>query len=366
MAEFRTTGCAGRRQTSQITRQRILIAVTARRVIKSTWLALLFATTVATHATAETNIRFTLDFKIEGPSAPFLVPLDKGYYTAEGLNVTIDPALGSLQPIERVASGEYDMGFGDINTLIKFRDAKPASPVKAVFMVYNRPPYAVIGRKSRGIVKPKDLEGKTLGAPSAGGAFAQWPIFAQVNSIDVTKVAIENVSFPVREPMLAAGQVDAITGYSFTSYVNLKDKGVPVDDVVVLLMADYGVVLYGNAILVNTKFAAEHPDAVQGFLRAFLRGLRETVKQPAVAIESVLKRNGQARKNVELERLNMAIRENIVTPEVKANGFGGIDEDRFARALEQIALTHKFKVKPKPDDIFDSSFLPAAGARKYN
>src|SRR4029077_8081264 len=253
MAKFRTTGCAGRRKTTQ--------AIGIRNAGRSAWLALLFAATIATQAAAETPVRFTLDFKLEGPSAPFLVPLDKGYYTAEGLNVTIDPALGSLQPIERVASGEYDMGFGDINTLIKFRDAKPASPVKAVFMVYNRPPYAVIGRKSRGIVKPKDLEGKTLGAPSAGGAFAQWPIFAQVNSIDVTKVAIENVSFPVREPMLAAGQVDAITGYSFTSYVDLKDKGVPVDDIVVLLMADYGVVLYGNAILVNTKFAAEHPDA---------------------------------------------------------------------------------------------------------
>ena len=85
--------------------------------------------------------------------------------------------------------------------------------------------------------------------------------------------------------MLAAGQVDAITGYSFTSYVDLKDKGVPVDDIVVLLMADYGVALYGSAILVNTKFAAEHPDAVQGFLRAFLKGLKDTVKQPATAIE---------------------------------------------------------------------------------
>jgi NitT/TauT family transport system substrate-binding protein len=366
MAEFRTTACAGRRSTSQQTHQQLRPAMNVRRAGKSAWLALLFVATTATLAAAETNIRFTLDFKIEGPSAPFLVPLDKGYYSAEGLNVTIDPALGSLQPIERVASGEYDIGFGDINALIKFRDAKPASPVKAVFMVYNRPPYAVIGRKSRGIVRPKDLEGKTLGAPSAGGAFAQWPIFAQVNNIDISKVTIENVSFPVREPMLAAGQVDAITGYSFTSYVNLKDKGVPVDDIVVLLMADYGVTLYGNAIMVNTKFAAEHPDAVQGFLRAFLKGLKDTVKQPAAAIESVMKRSGQAGKNVELERLNMAIRENIVTPEVKADGYGGIDADRFASALAQIALAYKFKAKPKLDDLFDSSFLPSAAARKYN
>jgi NitT/TauT family transport system substrate-binding protein len=362
MAEFRISDCACRRKTTRKTR----LAMIAHCVARSAWLALPFVATFATHVSAETTIRFTLDFKIEGPSAPFLVPLDKGYYRAEDLNVTIEPALGSVQPIERVARGEDDMGFGDINSLIKFRDANPSAPVKAIFMVYNRPPFAIIGRKSRGIGKPKDLEGKTLGAPPGDGAYAQWPIFAQANSIDLSKVAIENVSFPVREPMLAAGQVDAITGYSFSSYIDLKDKGVPVDDVVVLLMADYGVVLYGNAILVNTKFAAEHPDAVQGFLRAFLKGLKDTVKQPAAAIESVIKRNGQARKNVELERLNMAIRENIVTPEVKADGYGGIDGDRFARALEQIALTYKFKTKPKLDDVFDSSFLPAAALRKFN
>jgi len=240
-------------------------------------------------------------------------------------------------------------------------------PIKIVFMVYNRPPFAVVGRRSRGINKPKDLEGKKLGAPTADGAFAQWPIFVQANDIDATKVSIENVSFPVREPMLAAGEVDAITGFSFSSYVNLKDEGVPVNDIAVLLMADYGVNLYGNAIIVNSKFAAEHPEAVKGFLRAYVKGLKETVKSPATAIESVLRRNDQATKDVELERLRMAIRDNIVTPEVKANGFGGIDGERFARAVDQIALTYKFKsAKPKLEDVFDASFLPAADERKTN
>jgi NitT/TauT family transport system substrate-binding protein len=328
---------------------------------------LLVAALTGSAMAAETPVKMTLDFKFEGPSAPFLLPLDKGYYKAEGLNVTIDPSAGSLEPIQRVASGEYDMGFADINALIKFRDANPSTPIKAIFMLYNRPPFAVIGRKSRGIATPKDLEGKTLGAPAADGAFAQWPIFAQANSIDVSKVIVENISFPVREPMLAAGQVDAITGYSFSTYIDLKDKGVPVDDIAVLLMADYGLTLYGNAILVNSKFAAEYPDAVKGFLRAFMRGLRETVKQPSTAIESVLKRNTLARKPVELERLTMAIRENIVTPEVKANGYGGIDDARFSQAIEQIALTHKFKAaKPKPEDIFDPSYLPSVADRKFH
>src|SRR5262249_14054709 len=284
-------------------------------------------------AVGETIVKFSLDSGFEGPAGLFLHPLDKGYYRSEGLNITINPASNSIEPVERVASGEYDIGFGDINALIKLRDAKPGAPVKVVFMLYNRPPFAVIGRKSRGIAAPKDLEGKTLGAPASDTSFAQWPIFVQVNGIDPSKVKIENVSFPVREPMLAAGQIDAITGYSFTTFVDLKDKGMPVGDISVLLMADYGVELYGNAIIVNAKFAAEHPEAVRGFLNAFMRGLRETIRSPAIAIDSILRRNPDARKNVELERLTMAIRENIVTPEVKANGYGAIDEQRFAHAI---------------------------------
>ncbi len=315
-------------------------------------------------AAAQTTVKFSLDFKFEGPSAPFLIGLDKGYYAAEGLDVSIDTAAGSLEPITRVASGAYDMGFGDINSLMKFRDQNPAMPVKAVFMVYNRPPFAVVARKSRGVSTPKELEGKKLGAPAADAAFAQWRIFAEINGIDTSKVTIENVGFPVREPMLAAGQVDAITGFSFSSYVNLKDRGVPVDDIVVLLMADYGVNLYGNAIIVNPKFAAAHPEAVKGFLRAFLKGLKDTVNNPGVAIESVIRRNEAAIKDVELERLRMALRDNILTPEVKKDGFGGVEAEHLDKSIDQIAMTYEFKAKPRGTDIFDSSYLPDAADRK--
>jgi len=318
-------------------------------------------------AGAQTPIKFALDWKFEGPAAPFVVALDRGYYKAEGLDVTIDSGAGSLEPLNRVASGTYDMGFADINSLIKFRDANPGVPIKAVFMVYNKPPFAIVARKSRGVTLPKDLEGKKLGAPAADGAYAQWPIFVQANGIDASKVTIENVGFPVREPMLAAGQVDAITGFSFSSYINLKDRGVPAADIVVLLMADYGVNLYGNAIIVNPKFAAEKPEAVRAFLRAFTKGLKDTVRDPAKAVDSVVKRNDVAKKDVELERLRIALKENILTPEVRANGYGAIDEARMERAIDQIGLTYKFKAaKPTAKDAFDASFLPPPAARKVN
>src|SRR5438552_14053996 len=182
--------------------------MTAQYVIRLGRIGLVLAAASAfplNAACAQTAIKFSLDFKFEGPAAPFVVAIDKGYFKAAGLDVTIDTASGSLEPINRVASGTYDMGFGDINSLIKFRDANPGTPIKAVFMVYNKPPFAIIGRKSRGVSAPKDLEGKKLGAPPQDGAFAQWPIFVKANDIDASKVQVVSVGFPVREPMLASG-----------------------------------------------------------------------------------------------------------------------------------------------------------------
>jgi NitT/TauT family transport system substrate-binding protein len=317
-------------------------------------------------AIGQTSVWFSLDGKFEGPSAPLLVAIDKGYFQAEGLSVAIDTADNSQDPIKRLAPGGYDMSLGDLSTLIRFRDAHPGSSIKAVFMVTNRPAFAVISRRSRGVEKPKDLEGKILGAPPGDAAFTQWPMFIQANGVDAGKVKIERIGVPVREPMLQNGQVDAVTGLSYSSYVNLKSMGVPNDDLVLMLMADYGVNLYGNAIMVSAKFAAEKPEAVKAFLRALLKGLKDTVKDPAITIESVLKRNDGARRSIELERLRMAIRDNIVTPEVRANGYGSVDPDRLTKSIDQMAQSNEIKNKPKAADAFDASFLPAAGDRKVN
>lgn len=339
--------------------------MSVRRAALNACAALILAVSSTAAATAaETAISVSLDRAVDGTAAPFLLPLDRGWYRAAGVNVSVAPAKGMLEPITRVASGKFDMALADINALIRYRDANPKAPVKAVFMLYNRPAYAVIGRKSRGITAPKGLEGKQLGAPPNDPATMAWPVFAKVNHIDTAKVKLETISKPVREPMLAAGQVDAVTGLSYSVFIDLKEKGVPLDDVTVLAMADYGVSLYGQAIIVNTEFAAKHPMAVKGFLSAFLKGLKASVAHPASAVEAVLTRNDALRKDVEHERLAMVVANDFVTPEVKSDGYGAIDDARFERAVQQLALGYRFKgAKPKPADVFDASFLPPAADR---
>jgi len=324
------------------------------------------AGSIAGAAQAQTGIKPSLDERLEGPAALFLLPQDRGYYRSEGLDVTIEEGASALDPITRVASGGYELGFADINALIRYRDQNPAAPLKAVFMLFNKPPFAIVGRKSRGISDPKSLEDKKLGGSPAGATYDLWPLFAKLNDVDAAKVAVEKIGIPVRAPMLAAGQLDAVLGYSFRVYVDLKERGVPADDVVLLPMANFGLKLYGGAIIANSKFAAEKPDAVAGFLRAFLKGLKDTIKNPSAAVDSVVKREDLGKKEVELERLRMAIRDNIVTPEVRANGLGAIDGARLTEAINQIALTYAFKAKPKASDIFDPAFLPAAADRKLN
>ena len=317
-----------------------------------------------------TSIRFSNDWKWEGPAAPLLMALDRGWYTEVGLDVTMDTGKGSREAIPRVADGSHwQMGSSDINSLIKFRDRNPDRLPIAVMMIYNAPPFAIIGRKSLGVTAPLDLESRVLGAPTPDGAYAQWKAFVKANGIDASTVTIKNIDFSVSEPnlaacdMLAAGTVDAVTGYSFSSFIYLKARGVNEEDISLISMREHGLDLYGNVIIVNPDFAKSDPEAVKAFLAVTVRGFQETAKDPESAVKHVLNHNDGVREEVELERLKMALARNIITDEVRANGIGAVDMDRLERSIDQIADTHEFTSRPKAADVFDAQYLPAKADR---
>ena len=310
------------------------------------------------------KLKFTLDWKFEGPLAIYLYADQKGYFRAEGLEMTIDSGSGSAGAVNRVASGAYEAGIADLNSLIDFNVKNPAQAMKAVYMAYNHPPYAIFVLKKSGITKPADLKGKSLGAPGFDAARATWPAFAAKVGLAPDAVTWVSMDPPLREPMLVRGEVAAISGFYFTSQLNLEAAGLKPDEMVAFQYSDYGVNLYGNAIIVSPKFAAEKPDAVKGLLRAVIKATKEAIASPETAVKAIKPRDPLADEALELKRLKLAIAANIVTPDVKEDGLGGVKPARLATAIDELAVAFKLASKPKPEDVFDSSFLPPAADRK--
>jgi NitT/TauT family transport system substrate-binding protein len=311
-------------------------------------------------------IQFSLDRPVNAGVAPFVLAATDGLFSSEGLTVTTDIAGGSPEAIARVAAGASDFALVDINVLIRFRDKEGAPPVKAVFVLFNKAPYAIVARKSRGIHALSDIEGKTLGVADGDFSIWFWPALARQNGIKIASVRQNRMSAAVREPMLSAGQVDAVTGFSYLSAVNLRDRGVPADDLAVLQFADYGCEAYGFAVIVNPAFAAKRPGAVKGFLRALIAGTNLAIREPGRAVDEVLSRMDDGSRDLELQRLHTVIEDNILTGEVKRNGIGGIDPARLERSIDQLAEDFKFRKRPSAADIFDGGFLPPLGGRLIN
>jgi NitT/TauT family transport system substrate-binding protein len=330
------------------------------RTFLQTTLALAAVLTMGAAQAQSTPIKFQLDWRFEGPAALFLTPLAKGYFKDEKLDVTVDAGNGSGGAVTRVASGTYDMGFADLASLMEFHANNPDAPNKpvAVMVVYNNTPASVMSLKKTGIKTPADLNGKKLGAPGFDAGRRAFPIFSKANN--VSSVQWISMDPPLRETMLARGDVDAITGFTFTSLLNLEARGVKAEDVAILPYADFGVKLYGNVVIVSPKLIKENPAAIKSFLKAFAKGAKDVMANPAAAINDVKARDGILNVPLETRRLQLAIDTVINSPDARAEGFGQLKGPRLALMASQVSDAFGTKTRVNPDAVWNGSFLPTA------
>ncbi len=334
------------------------LSAPARRAFARAALSTLALLAAAPAALAQTPVKFQLDWRFEGPAALFLASSAKGYYKAAGLDVTIDAGNGSGGTVQRVASGTYDMGFADLAALMEFHANNPDAPNKpvAVMMVYNNTPAAVLALKKSGIKSPADLNGKKLGAPVFDAGRRGWPIFAKANNVQ--NVTWTSMDPPLRETMLARGEVDAITGFSFTSLLNLEARQVKAEDVVILPYSSHGVKLYGNVIIATPKMIKENPQAVKAFLSAFLKGAKEVMANPDPTIEYVKARDGIINVDLEKRRLRMAIDAVVASPDARAEGFGVAVPGRLSLMASQVSDAFATKTRVDATAVWTDAFLP--------
>jgi NitT/TauT family transport system substrate-binding protein len=333
----------------------LLIAATAA-------VALAGPLAAVTPAAAQTKLKLVLNWKYQGPQGWFFLADDRGYFKAAGLDVTLDQGNGSGAPIPLVASGTYDVGFGDINALIQFAAVKPAEAPIAVYVMYNQPPFTIAVRADSDIKTPKDLEGKKLGGAAGDGALKLFPAFCKVAKIDCSKIETTNMQPNLREQMLMNKQVDGVFGYVNTIRFSAKLMGVADKDIRYINYGDYGMDLYSNAIIVSKKLATENPEAVKGLIAAINHGLQDSLKDPDAAIAAVAKREPLIKPAVEKERLEATLKDEMNSPEIVKIGLGNVDKARLKKSIDILVEANGLPRTPTVDEIYTDKFMPPVSA----
>jgi NitT/TauT family transport system substrate-binding protein len=322
---------------------------------------LLAAPQLARGQAALTPVKFCLDWAFQGPQAPYLLAADNGYFRDEGLSVTVDRGFGSGDTPVKVASGAYEFGVADLSPVIRLRLTTPSSDLIAPFVVQQGSPLAVMTLKKSGIAAPKQLEGKRLAAPETDSGRQLFPAFAKAAGLDAAKINWINVTPQLREPMLARGEADAITGFEVSGIFSLRSLRVEPDQIVSMRYSDAGVALLSTALVVRRPYAEAHAKVVTGMIRAIVRGHEAAWKDPDAAIAALAKRDATAPRELEKGRM-LANFGFIRTPEALSGGYGNLPESRVQAAVNTIREAFNIGTDMKAGDIYTPAFLPDAAA----
>lgn len=337
---------------------------TISRAVKTVTIASLVAVFGASSgnvfAQSREKIRFALDWAMQGPQAPFLLPHADGCYAGAGLDVVTDRGFGSGDTVIKVATGSYDVGFADINAMLEYNAQHPESKLISFFMIYDGAALSIATRKNTNIKKPADLVGKTIAAPPGDASRRLFSALAKANKFDADTINWVNVAPELRESMLVRGNVDAISGAAFTVYMGARAGGMAKDDVVMMRYPEYGVPLYGSALVVKPAFAAAHPKALSALVTCIAQGMAKSIKNPEAAIDALVKREPLTDRKVEMERMQLSFDWSIATPWVKKNGMSLIDPVRLTNSLAEVSAALNIP-QPAAKDVYTDAYLPARG-----
>jgi NitT/TauT family transport system substrate-binding protein len=339
-------------------------------VCKAVALALILAVLAVTSGANEPArsenlipVRMRLDWVWQAPQSIWTLAAERGYFRDEGLDVSIDRGYGGMENASALAGGNYDIMFSDINSVILWNAKNPERKLLAVLVIYDAYLGSVITRAGNGIVKPKDLEGKTIGAPLTTGGRTMFPAFAAVNGIDESKVNWQTVAIQLQDQQFAQGQFDAVASFTTTSLLNLKQLGVARDKLTIFNFCDYGVDLFGSGLVVRADFAQQKPEIVEKFTRATMRGMKAMLANKVEAIESLKKRDPLLDVGIEVDRLNLMIDMALKRPSVERNGVGYVDPTRLKRSIDTVTTVFKITDVPKPDEVYTGKFVPPQSER---
>ena len=321
-------------------------------IVASSVGVLLATVPLVTGAQPMQKVTFALNWFAVGDHAAYWVALDKGYYKARGLDVELQNSKGSGDSIAKVDTGRADIGLADSAVVIAAvgRGAK----VKVVGMVFDKTPLNVWSWKDAPITRPKDLEGKTIGAPPGDGQRQVFPAFAKLHGIDQSKVTWVNVEPAAKIPALAERRVNAVADYTtgLPFYEKAMGKGNPV----MMPWVEHGFDMYSMSIIASEKTMKDQAKTLRAFLEASYMGWRDVMESPKSALEIFKKRVPEIDLALIEPNLMMGL-ELMKTDRYAKNGIGWMEDKKMCASVD---LVNTYMGVPKAVEcqaVFTNEFL---------
>jgi NitT/TauT family transport system substrate-binding protein len=314
--------------------------------------ALVASGVVDTPAQAPQKVTFALNWFAVGDHAAYWVALDKGYYRARGLDVDLQNSKGSGDSIAKVDTGRADIGLADSAVVIA--SVGRGTKIKVVGMVFDKTPLNVWSRKEAPILKPKDLEGKSVGAPPGDGQRQVFPAFAKMHGIDQSKVTWVNIEPAAKVPALAEKRVDAVADYTtgLPFYEKAMGKGVPV----MMPWADHGFDMYSMSIMASDKTMKEQPKMLRAFLEASYLGWRDVMENPKSALEIFKKRVPEIDLSIIEPNMMMGL-DLMKTDRYAKNGIGWMEEKKMCASVDLVNTYMGVPTKVECKAVYTNEFL---------
>jgi NitT/TauT family transport system substrate-binding protein len=252
-------------------RKPILTALAAAAVLLS-----------STAAQAVDQVTFLLDWIPSGEEPYPYVAEKEGFFKEEGLEVTVRIGRGSTDTITKMGTGTAEFGGAAVGALMG-AVAQSNVPVKAIASVYVKQPDAIFTAKGSGIATLKDLTGKTVATAPFTSSNVIWPVFAQANGLDLTKITLMKADPNTLFGMLATGKTDATISWVTNKASAERVLGQNGKQLVMLPWSEYGLEGYGLSLLATDKVIKEQPKIVARFVRAYTKAIEFTFANPEAA-----------------------------------------------------------------------------------
>ncbi len=303
-------------------------------------------------ARAADDVSLRLNWYLLGFHAPIYLGKDKGFFSEEGINLTINEGRGSGVATQVIGAKSDTFGIADAGTMIIA--ASKGIPIQAVMAPMNISPFGIISRADANIKEPKDLEGKKI-AVTAGDALTQlFPAVVKANNLDAGKIDMVFVDPAAKVVSVLEKKADALLGSADAQFFQIEAKGVKA---AAMNFADVGVNTVGLSLIAHRDTVAENPDLVRRFVKAMRRSYEAAIADPDAAVAAALAAKADLDAGVVKDQLLVDL-DLLISPNAKGKGIGYCAPEDWEHTVALLKEYRGLKTDKDASHFYTNAFLP--------